>query len=64
MGLVCSISGQFINTDGIREGEVSTIVENPGGTRCYIGHVSVAYDGLNQRYLVVRRYAWVPCWAS
>jgi hypothetical protein len=52
-GLELSISGQFINTDGIREGEVFTIVENPSDTCCYdVGDVSVAYDGLNQRYLV------------
>jgi hypothetical protein len=49
-----SISGQFINADGVLLGEKFIIVEVPGEQYFYpIGQTSLAYDGLNQRYLVV-----------
>ena len=48
-----SIHGQFINTNGTFYGEKFTIVQNDPGGYYPIGQTSLAYDGLNQRYLVV-----------
>ena len=48
-----SIFGQFINANGTLEGEKFTIVEDLPDDYYPIGCVSVAYDGINQRYLVV-----------
>lgn len=47
-----SIFGQFINANGTLQGERFTILD-PGDDYTPIEHTSVAYDGLNQRYLVV-----------
>lgn len=49
-----SIYGQFLNSEGATQGERFTIVENPGDVSFNdIGQTAVAYDPLNQRYLVV-----------
>jgi hypothetical protein len=48
-----SIHGQFINTNGTFYGEKFTIVEDLPDDYYPIGQTSLAYDGLNQRYLVV-----------
>lgn len=48
-----SISGQFINANGTLEGEKFTIVEYPDDDPSPIGQTSLAYDSLNQRYLLV-----------
>jgi hypothetical protein len=48
-----SIHGQLINSNGTFYGEKFTIVENDPDGYYPIGQTSLAYDGLNQRYLVV-----------
>ena len=52
-----SISGQFINANGTLQGEQFTIVENPDDFYPLV-HTSVAYDSVNQRYLVVWDLYW------
>ena len=52
-----SISGQFINANGTLQGEQFTIVENPDDFYPLV-HTSVAYDSVNQRYLVVWDLDW------
>jgi len=42
--------GQLINANGVLEGEKFIIMEDNG---YFIGHTSLTYDGLNQRYLMV-----------
>ena len=59
-----SISGQFINANGTLQGEEFTIVKTLSFDPTGIAHLAVAYDGVNQRYLVVwdllgpGRYLW------
>jgi hypothetical protein len=52
-----SIHGQFINANGTLHGEQFTIVDHPGEDYP-IEYVSLAYDGINQRYLVVWHLNW------
>ena len=54
---VQSIHGQFINADGTLQGEEFTIVDSGEGFYP-IEHSLVAYDGVNQRYLVVWDLRW------
>ena len=42
--------GQLINANGVLDGEKFIIMEDNG---FFIGHTSLTYDGLNQRYLMV-----------
>ena len=57
-----AIFGQFINVNGTLQGEKFAIVdpdiEDPGVGDYPIRHTSVAYDSLNQRYLVVWDLRW------
>jgi uncharacterized repeat protein (TIGR02543 family) len=53
-----SIFGQFINANGTLHGEKFTIVEDLPDDYYPIEHASLAYDSLNQRYLVVWDLRW------